>query len=67
MSPLDSKTTLHSDPRGTSARGVYVDRPGFNIYTMMLVLAFLALVTGSVFMYLELYDYGPGKPWVTGM
>jgi len=66
MSPPDSKTILLSDPKAASTpRGVYVEKPSFNVYTMMLVLAFLALVAGSVFFYLELNDYGPGTPWST--
>lgn len=66
MSQPDSKTILLSDPKAASApRGVYVGKPSFNVYTMMLVLSLVALVIGSVFFYLELTDYGPGTPWST--
>ncbi len=34
-----------------------------NVYTMMLILAFLALVVGSIFLFLEMQQYGGGKTW----
>jgi hypothetical protein len=48
-------------------RGVMVDKPRFNIYTMMLVLSFLALFIGCLCLYGEMAAYsGPGgTPWNT--
>jgi hypothetical protein len=50
-----------------SPRGVVVDKPRFNIYTMMLVLSFLALLIGCLCLYGEMAAYsGPtGRPWNT--
>jgi hypothetical protein len=50
-----------------SPRGVMVDKPRFNIYTMMLVLSFIALLVGCLCLYGEMSAYsGPtGRPWDT--
>ena len=50
-----------------SPRGVIVDKPRFNIYTMMLVLSFIALLIGCLCLYGEMSAYsGPtGRPWNT--
>lgn len=39
-----------------------VQKQGTNIYTVMLILAFLALTTGSILLYMELNMYG-SYPW----
>jgi hypothetical protein len=36
-----------------------------NVYTVMLLVAFCALVIGSVLLALELSRFGPGVPWNT--
>jgi hypothetical protein len=38
-------------------RGVFVDKPRANVYTMMLVLSFIALLIGCVFLGLEMKTY----------
>lgn len=40
-------------------------KPGMNVYTVMLLVAFCALVIGSVLLALELSRFGPGVPWNT--
>lgn len=43
-----------------------VQKQKINVYTVMLVISFLALVTGSVFLYLELQRFGkPIDYWNT--
>lgn len=37
----------------------------FSVYTMMLILTFIALVIGSVLLYVELDKYGPFPQWRT--
>lgn len=39
-----------------------VQKQSFNIYTMMLILSFLALVTACILLYLELQLHG-SYPW----
>ncbi len=45
--------------------GVTVQKPRTNIYTMMMILAFFAIVIGCVLLYLELKTYGD-FPWWEG-
>lgn len=47
-------TPLQPQPRAQKQRS--------NVFTMMLILSFAALVTGSVVLYLHLSDYGE-YPW----
>ncbi len=49
MSPQDSKS---------ASRGVHVQKPGSNVYTVMLLVALVALVIGCVLLYLEIDSYG---------
>ena len=49
MSPQDSKS---------ASRGVHVQKPGSNVYTVMLLVALVALVIGCVMLYLEIDSYG---------
>ena len=38
----------------------------FSVYTMMLIISFISLVTGSIILAYELKQYGPGwPPWST--
>ena len=37
-------------------------KPRTDIYTMLLLLAFLAIIVSCIFFYLEVKDYGP-SPW----
>jgi hypothetical protein len=37
----------------------------FNVYTMMLIVSFIALVLGSLMLYTELNKYGPFPQWRT--
>jgi hypothetical protein len=43
--------------KADSGRGVFVQKQTANIYTMLLVLTFLALVVGCIFLYLEMKAY----------
>lgn len=42
-----------------------VQKQRLNVYTMMLVISFLALVTACVLLLVELGDYGPYPWWNT--
>ena len=42
-----------------------IGKQRFSIYTMMLIMSFVALVTGSVLLYTELNKYGPFPQWKT--
>jgi hypothetical protein len=37
-----------------------------NVYTVMLIISFLALVTACALLATELSRFGPGVPWSTG-
>ncbi|TWT32331.1 hypothetical protein KOR34_40940 [Posidoniimonas corsicana] len=47
MSQLDSTSA-------NAPRGVLVQKPKTNIYTVMLIIAFLSMLFGCLFLYLEL-------------
>jgi hypothetical protein len=49
-------------PTSASPGQPAVQKQGTNIYTVMLILTFLALVTGTVLLALELNRYG-SYPW----
>lgn len=38
-------------------------KPGTNVYTVMLILAFVFIVTACSVLAFELSRYGPGVPW----
>ena len=40
-----------------------VQKQKLNVYTVMLVISFVALTTGCVFLYLELHRYGKPLEW----
>ena len=40
-------------------------KPGTNVYTVMLIVSFCALVVASTLLVIELGRYGPGVPWQT--
>jgi len=42
-----------------------VGKQRFSVYTMMLIISFIALVAGSVLLYTELDKYGPFPQWKT--
>jgi len=42
-----------------------VQKQRLNVYTMMLIISFLALVTACVLLLIELGDYGPYPWWNT--
>jgi hypothetical protein len=48
-----------------AARGVVVEKPKANIYTVLLVLSFAAIVIGCLCLMGEMAQYGPGVPWNT--
>ncbi len=41
-------------------------KPGTNVYTVMLIVSFCALVTGCILLAMELARFGPGVPWAAG-
>jgi hypothetical protein len=54
-------------PSSDDASGGVYRKPRADLYTMLLLVAFLALLVGTVFLYLDSADYGPtpaGKPSV---
>jgi hypothetical protein len=40
-----------------------VQKQRFNVYTMMLILSFFALLTASLLLWFELSDYLQGQTW----
>jgi hypothetical protein len=42
-----------------------LQKPGVNVYTVMLILSFCALLTGCILLAMELSRFGPGVPWST--
>lgn len=40
-------------------------KQGMNVYTVMLIIAFCAIVTGCILLAVELSRFGPGVPWNT--
>jgi hypothetical protein len=58
-------------PSSDDASAGFYRKPGPDLYTVLLLVAFLALAIGTVFLYLEGAEYGPtpaGEPNVqTGM
>ena len=47
----------------TKPDGVNVQKPRTNVYTIMMILAFFAIVIGCVLLYLELKTYGDWPQW----
>ncbi len=45
--------------------GITVEKPGFNVYTMMLVLSLIAITVACILLYAEIGTYGGigAKPW----
>ena len=41
-------------------------KPKANVYTVMLIVSFCALVVGCILLAMELGRFGPGVPWNTG-
>ena len=46
-----------------AAGGVVVQKPKTNVYTMMLILSFIAIVTACVLLWLEMSSYGTWPQW----
>jgi hypothetical protein len=42
----------------SKSRGVFLQKQRANIYTMLLILAFLNIIVGCLFLYLEMNSYG---------
>ena len=51
--------------KAAKTSGVAVQKPGFNVYTMMLILSLIAITTACILLYMELGTYGGinAKPW----
>jgi hypothetical protein len=43
-----------------------MQKPGTNVYTVMLIVSFCALVVACALLATELSRFGPGVPWATG-
>lgn len=51
-------------PDSSTSRTVRApQKPAYDIYTVMLFIAFLALLLGCLLLYLELRSYGPFPYW----
>ena len=48
---------LASQSPDPSQRGVIVEKPKFNVYTMMLLLSLIAILIGCLCLYLEMKEY----------
>lgn len=52
-------------PSSASPQYQPTEKQSTNVYTVMLLLAFVALVTGSILLHLELQRFGPEYPFWT--
>jgi hypothetical protein len=53
-------------PSSPNSPAPVVQKQGVNIYTVMLILSFLALTTASILLYTELNKYGSYPWWNAG-
>lgn len=51
---------------GPAAQRPQTQKPGLNVYTMMLILSFIFLVIANVLMYLEYTRYGTNPADISG-
>lgn len=49
-------------PSSDDVSAGFYRKPGADLYTVLLLVAFLALAIGTVFLYLEGAEYGPTPP-----
>ena len=51
--------------KAPKAPGEAIEKPGMNVYTMMLILSLIAITTACILLYMELGSYGGigAKPW----
>lgn len=47
----------------SAQRSTEYQKPQFNIYTMMLLISLLAIITACILLYLELQPYGDFMKW----
>lgn|GEM_PF-6515750 len=52
-----------SAEKPTKAGGVVVQKPKSNVYTMMLILSFIAIVVACTLLWMELDSYGQWPQW----
>jgi hypothetical protein len=52
-------------PSSAKPAAAPVQKQRINVYTMMLILSFIALVTACILMYMELQSYGTYPWWKT--
>ncbi|MEM8677869.1 MAG: hypothetical protein AAGF97_00810 [Planctomycetota bacterium] len=52
-------------PQSSSRSGVAVDKPKTNIYTVMLIIALIALMMACLLLWLEVSSYGSFPWWKT--
>ena len=57
-----------STPKPDTVGNVVVQKPRSNVYTMLLILTLIAIITACVLLFLELqsYDAYPWPPWKAG-
>jgi hypothetical protein len=50
--------SLPDSDSASARRGVFVEKPRADIYTVLLVVALVAILFGCLFLYLEILQYG---------
>ena len=54
-----------SSPKSETLRGVVAQKPRSNVYTVMLFLSLIAIITACILLWLELNRFGSWPPWKT--
>lgn len=58
------KKAKKAKAKKSSSPGVALEKPGLNVYTVMLMLSLLAITTACILLYMELGQYGGlGEAW----
>ncbi len=65
MAKKKKKKKAAKPKKTTTTPGVTVEKPGFNVYTMMLVLSLITITVACLLLYAEIGTYGGfgAKPW----
>lgn len=56
-----TKLAQTSSPSATNPQGGPVQKQRLNVYTMMLILSFLAIFTACILLWMELWQYNSNK------
>ena len=54
-----------SSPKSETSRSAVAQKPRSNIYTVMLLLSLVAIITACILLYAELRKSGDWPPWTT--